>query len=94
MKRGKYGALLIFFVILSFGTFLAVLQVSFVHSKNSYFYSDGDNGLMEENSTIVLWWSSFGSQDETKICGNSRCYFTRDRMYASRKNLKKIHGQN
>ncbi|XP_032665771.1 alpha-(1,3)-fucosyltransferase B [Odontomachus brunneus] len=46
--------------------------------------------ILDDVTPIVLWWTSFGTNNQAKVCGSTKCYFTHDRAFQSNTRLKSI----
>lgn len=53
-----------------------------------YIASQYINIYIDKNIPVILWWTPFGSNGLTKICGYDQCYFTYNRTYENNSRLK------
>ncbi|XP_047367397.1 alpha-(1,3)-fucosyltransferase 10 [Vespa velutina] len=64
---------------------ILLLLIQLVLLQNAKLLNEDD-----KNIPVILWWTPFGNNGLTKICGHNKCYFTYNRTYENNSRLKAI----
>ncbi|XP_066583148.1 alpha-(1,3)-fucosyltransferase 10 [Prorops nasuta] len=76
----------LFLIIITFGIFLIFFQAFLVE----FYSNNGEVIVFDSKTSIILWWTPFGSFNKVRKCDYSHCYFTSNRTLEYHQQLKAI----